>query len=68
MAKGLRASSKKANKNKLRSAIFSRVEAERNERLSAKLLELASTSTPTVREDKDVNMDDANQQLSNDCL
>ena len=42
MAKSLRASVKKANKSKLRSNVFARVEDARNERLSAKLLELAS--------------------------
>ena len=43
MAKGLRASSKKANKSNLRSKVFGPVEEARNERLSKKLLELAKS-------------------------
>ncbi len=44
MAKGLRASTKKANKKILRQKVFGPVEDARKERLSAKLLELASKS------------------------
>ena len=42
MAKGLRSKVKKLNKQRLRSNVFGPVEEERKERLSAKLLELAS--------------------------
>lgn len=42
MAKGLRASTKKSNKASLRQKVFGPVESARKERLSAKLLELAS--------------------------
>lgn len=48
MAKGLRSSTKKANKSKLRSKVFGPVEGARKERLSAKLLDLASHSRPRL--------------------
>ena len=51
MAKGLRASTKKANKFLLRQNVFGPVEAARKERLSAKLLELASKSSPAIPAD-----------------
>ncbi|KAF8859627.1 hypothetical protein BDZ45DRAFT_742198 [Acephala macrosclerotiorum] len=52
MAKGARASTKKANNAKLKSKVFGPVESARVERLSAKLLELASQPKPeTVKED-----------------
>jgi hypothetical protein len=46
MAKGARASTKKANNAKLKSRVFGPVEAARTERLSAKLLELVSQPKP----------------------
>jgi hypothetical protein len=46
MAKGARASTKKANNQKLKSRVFGPVESARTERLSAKLLELASQPKP----------------------
>ena len=46
MAKGARASTKKANHQKLKSRVFGPVESARTERLSAKLLELASQPKP----------------------
>lgn len=46
MAKGARASSKKANNSKLKGLVFGPVESARAERLSAKLLELASQPRP----------------------
>lgn len=58
MAKGLRSSVKKANKAKLRSRVFKPVEDARTERLSAKLLELASSKRQPERE-KEAKMDDA---------
>lgn len=54
MAKGLRSSTKKANRTQLRSQIFGPVEEARKERLSAKLLELASK--PQTAAEEDVNM------------
>ena len=56
MAKGLRSSVKKANKAKLRSRVFRPVEDARTERLSAKLLELASKRQP--EREKEEKMDD----------
>jgi hypothetical protein len=46
MAKGARASTKKSNNQKLKSRVFGPVEIARTERLSAKLLELASQPKP----------------------
>jgi hypothetical protein len=46
MAKGARASTKKVNNQKLKSRVFGPVETARTERLSAKLLELASQPKP----------------------
>ena len=51
MAKGLRSSRNKVNNSKLRSNIFGPVEDERKQRLSAKLLELASKPPTKVQED-----------------
>jgi hypothetical protein len=56
MAKGLRSSTKKANRTQLRSRVFGPVEEARKERLSAKLLELASK--PRIAAEEDVNMAD----------
>lgn len=46
MAKGLRASSKKANRSKLRAGVFGPVEQARAERLHAKLLETIQQPKP----------------------
>lgn len=51
MAKGLRSSRNKANNSKLRSKIFGPVEDERKQRLSAKLLDLASKPATKAQED-----------------
>lgn len=51
MAKGLRSSRNKVNNSKLRSKIFGPVEDERKQRLSAKLLELASKPATKAEED-----------------
>lgn len=48
MAKGARASSIKTNNSKLKSKVFGPVEDARAERLSAKLLELASQPKPKL--------------------
>ena len=50
MAKGLRASVKKNNRNKLRARVFGPVEDARTQRLSAKLLELARQPKPAKSE------------------
>jgi hypothetical protein len=49
MAKGARSSTRKANNAKLKNRVFGPVETARTERLSAKLLELASQ--PKKRDD-----------------
>lgn len=51
MAKGLRASTKKANRSKLRSKVFEPVEDARTERLSAKLLEITLRPRPRADEE-----------------
>jgi hypothetical protein len=56
MAKGLRASVNKSNKSRLRSRVFDPVETARTERLSAKLLELASQPKPE-RAEMDLDAD-----------
>jgi hypothetical protein len=59
MAKGLRSSTKKTNRSKLRAKVFGPVEAARTERLSVKLLELARMSTDNkVENHLDVEMKD----------
>ncbi|QPG95737.1 hypothetical protein C2857_001874 [Epichloe festucae Fl1] len=54
MAKSARSSSKKENNRRLYAKVFSPAEAARNDRLSAKLLELAKQPKP---ESSDTNMD-----------
>lgn len=56
MAKGARASTIKANNSKLKSRVFGPIETARTERLSAKLLELASQPKPKSK-DADIMMD-----------
>ncbi|KAI1085729.1 hypothetical protein F5B20DRAFT_15616 [Whalleya microplaca] len=51
MAKSSRASSRKANNQRLKSKVFSPVETARTERLSARLLELAAQPKPEKTED-----------------
>lgn len=51
MAKGLRSSRNKANKSELRSNVFGPVETARKERLSAKLIELASKPRSGLEDD-----------------
>lgn len=50
MAKSVRASVQKRNKAKLRATVFGPVVDARTERLSAKLLELASQPKPSTEE------------------
>lgn len=52
MAKSSRASSRKANNQRLKANVFGPVEAARAERLSAKLLELAAQPKPKPEEMK----------------
>ncbi|UNI16289.1 hypothetical protein JDV02_002735 [Purpureocillium takamizusanense] len=54
MAKSSRSSTKKANNRRKAASVFGPAEIARNERLSAKLLELAKQPKP---ETSDVNMD-----------
>ena len=58
MAKSARASSIKANNARLKKNVFGPVETARNERLSAKLLELAAAPKPKAPE-KEAEMEDA---------
>lgn len=58
MAKGLRSSVKKSNRAKLRTKVFGPVEDARRERLSAKLVELASKPRPTINENTDMDVED----------
>lgn len=54
MAKSARASVKKHNKTNLRHRVFAPVEQARNERLNAKLLELASQPKPDQPDQMDL--------------
>ncbi|KAI0512687.1 hypothetical protein F5B22DRAFT_302240 [Xylaria bambusicola] len=60
MAKSSRSSSRKANNQRLKARVFGPIELERNARLSAKLLELATAPKPDdesmkiIDEDADV--------------
>lgn len=57
MAKSARASKIKTNNSKLKSRVFGPIETARTERLSAKLLELASQPKPTKRDLDDMVID-----------
>lgn len=57
MAKSVRASKIKTNNSKLKSRVFGPVETARTERLSAKLLELASQPRPTKKDSDGMAMD-----------
>ena len=56
MAKSARASSRKVNNQRLKANVFGPVEAARAERLSAKLMELASQPKP--QRDTEMKADD----------
>lgn len=62
MAKGARASTIKSNNAKLKANVFGPIETARTERLSAKLLELASAPKP-VRETemKDIEVEEVEE-------
>ncbi|KAI9741945.1 MAG: hypothetical protein M1834_000334 [Cirrosporium novae-zelandiae] len=68
MAKGLRSSVKKFNKSKLRSNIFGPVEDARTERLSAKLLELASLPKPGKENKMEVEKTTSTQPEQNEVM
>ncbi|EKJ71123.1 hypothetical protein NXS19_003147 [Fusarium pseudograminearum] len=61
MAKSSRASTKKANNRRLVKNVFGPAEAARNERLSAKLLEVAKQPKP---ESSDVNMNTQEEEAN----
>ncbi|RBR08621.1 uncharacterized protein FIESC28_10207 [Fusarium coffeatum] len=63
MAKSARASTRKANNRRLVQNVFGPAEAARNERLSAKLLELAKQPKP---ESSDVNMNTQDEEVDDD--
>jgi len=57
MAKGARASSRKANRSKLRARVFQPVEDARLERLHQKLLETVQQPKPESAKDKEMDVD-----------
>ncbi|OCK84813.1 hypothetical protein K432DRAFT_288135 [Lepidopterella palustris CBS 459.81] len=59
MAKSLRASTKKTNRSKLRARVFAPAENARTERLSAKLLKLASQPRPAKTAEMELDSEDA---------
>lgn len=70
MAKSLRSSRVKANNSNLRSDVFGPAEDARKERLSAKLLDLASQPSLKPKRDDDVPMidEDKGKRCSETCL
>lgn len=65
MAKSSRASTKKANNQRLVSKVFGPVEDARQQRLAAKLLEIASQPKPVPeKEMKDVSEEEIEQQTA----
>ena len=63
MAKSLRSRCEKANKAKLRSSVFGPAEIARKERLSAKLVKLASESQQRPREDTKITNGEQGRRL-----
>lgn len=59
MAKGLRSSSKKSNRTKLRARVFEPVENARLARIHQKLLETAQQPKPETAKEKDMDVDSA---------
>lgn len=64
MAKSLRSRIKKSNKTCLRQKVFGPVENARKERLSAKLLELASQPQSNTSQDEKMEIEHQGQRLS----
>ncbi|KAI1368509.1 hypothetical protein F5Y08DRAFT_266720 [Xylaria arbuscula] len=58
MAKSSRSSSRKANNQRLKARVFGPAELERNERLSAKLIELAAAPKPEPADSTSMNIVD----------
>lgn len=58
MAKGLRASTERANRRKLRANVFGPAEKARAERLHAKLLATINSEKPAPPEKKDMDVDE----------
>ncbi|KAJ2980247.1 hypothetical protein NUW58_g6997 [Xylaria curta] len=65
MAKSSRASSRKANNQRLKAKVFGPVETERNARLSAKLLELAAAPKPERGDSESMNIVDTDADATN---
>ncbi|GAP88521.1 hypothetical protein SAMD00023353_1701200 [Rosellinia necatrix] len=65
MAKSSRASSRKANNQRLKANVFGPVEADRNARLSARLLELASAPKPEQAGGEAMNVIDGDDDTTN---
>lgn len=61
MAKGLRASSERANRRKLRAGVFGPVEKARAERLHAKMLEIIQAEKPAPPKNKGANTEAADE-------
>lgn len=64
MAKSSRSSSRKANNQRLKARVFGPAELERNERLSAKLLELAAAPKPEPADSESMNIVDDNADVT----
>ncbi|KAF2446235.1 hypothetical protein P171DRAFT_385007 [Karstenula rhodostoma CBS 690.94] len=65
MAKGLRSSSKKSNRSKLRTRVFEPVENARLERIHQKLLETAQQPKPETAKEKEMDVDSAEDAAAN---
>ncbi|KAI0166443.1 hypothetical protein GGR57DRAFT_26445 [Xylariaceae sp. FL1272] len=69
MAKSSRASSRKANNQRLKAKVFGPVESARAERLSARLLELAAQPKPERPESDTMNIvDDASEEKKDETF
>lgn len=64
MAKGLRASTERTNRRKLRANVFGPVEKARAERLHAKLLATINSEKPARPEKKEMDVDEEGTQLT----
>ncbi|KAJ4405485.1 hypothetical protein N0V91_005225 [Didymella pomorum] len=63
MAKGLRASSERTNRRKLRANVFGPVEKARAERLHAKLLATINSEKPARPEKKEIDVDEEDMDV-----
>ncbi|KAF2203439.1 hypothetical protein GQ43DRAFT_461571 [Delitschia confertaspora ATCC 74209] len=64
MAKGLRASVKKSNRQKLRTKVFAPVNDARTQRLHEKLLELVQQPKPELVKDQSMEVDSADDEAT----